>query len=295
MFKDFSCGKLDLYRLNFALSTIIPKGKDARTMNKFRPISLLNCSYKIFIKVLTNRISGTADKLVASNQTTFIKGRYILESVVTAHEVLHSVHQSKQQGLVLKLDYEKTYDKVNWVFLLDVLEKRGFGARRMGWIKEILYRGSVGVTVNNMEGEFFETGKGLMQGDPLSLILFKFVVVVLSRMLQNATRVNLTRGLGEDLIEGGVVSLQYADDTILFLGKEEECARNLKWILTYFEMMPEMRINYHKSELIPVGDLEIGEMQLYSNIFGCPVGGFPLNILEYLFIVRNLEGKTCNL
>jgi hypothetical protein len=94
MFKDLSSGNLDLYRLNFALITIIPKEKDARTMNKFRPISLLNCSYKIFTKVLTNRISGIADRLVASNQTTFIKGRYILESVVTVHEVLHSVHRS---------------------------------------------------------------------------------------------------------------------------------------------------------------------------------------------------------
>jgi hypothetical protein len=123
MFKDFACGNLDLYRLNFALITIIPKEKDTMTMNKFRPISLLNYSYKFFTKVLTNRVSGIADRLVASNETTFIKGRYILKSVVTAHEILHNVHQSKQHGLVLKLDYGKAYDKVNWLFLLDVLEK----------------------------------------------------------------------------------------------------------------------------------------------------------------------------
>jgi hypothetical protein len=75
--------------------------------------------------VLTNRISKVADRLVASNQTTFIKGRYILESVGTAHEIIHSVHKSKQQCFILKLDYEKAYDKVNWNFLLEVLEKRG--------------------------------------------------------------------------------------------------------------------------------------------------------------------------
>jgi hypothetical protein len=84
--------KLDLYKLNFALITMIPKEKDARKMNKFRHISLLNCSYKIFTRVLTSRISSVADRLVAGNQTTFIKGRYILESVVTAHEPIHSVH-----------------------------------------------------------------------------------------------------------------------------------------------------------------------------------------------------------
>jgi hypothetical protein len=53
------------------------------------------------------------DRLIASNQIAFIKGRHILKSVVTAHEVLHSVHHGKQQGLVVKLDYEKAYDKVN--------------------------------------------------------------------------------------------------------------------------------------------------------------------------------------
>jgi hypothetical protein len=45
--------------------------------------------------------------LLTPNQTTFIKGRYILESVVSTHEVIHSVSHSKQKGDVLKLDYEK--------------------------------------------------------------------------------------------------------------------------------------------------------------------------------------------
>jgi hypothetical protein len=107
-------GELDLYILNFSLITIILKEQDGRTMNKFRPISLLfNCSYKIFTKVLTNRIGCVIDRLIVSNQTAFIKGRYILESVVTAHKVMHSVHQGKERGLLLKLGYEKTYDKVN--------------------------------------------------------------------------------------------------------------------------------------------------------------------------------------
>jgi hypothetical protein len=58
--------------------------------------------------VLTNRIGVVADRLIASNPTTFIKGRCILESVVTGHEVIHFVHSGKQQGVVLKLDYEKS-------------------------------------------------------------------------------------------------------------------------------------------------------------------------------------------
>jgi hypothetical protein len=169
MFEDYYKGELDLYRLNFALITVIPKEKDARTMNKFRPISLLNCSYKIFTKV-----AGVMDRLIDCNQTAFIKGRYILESVIIAHEVLNSVHHGKQQGYVVKLDYEKAYDKVNWMFLLDVLRKRGFGGKWLKWIRSILFRGSVGVIINNEEGGFFQTGKGLRQGGPSIPLVVQF-------------------------------------------------------------------------------------------------------------------------
>jgi hypothetical protein len=111
MFEDYYRGELDLYRLNFSLITVIPKERYERTLNKFRPISLLNCSYKIFTKFLTNRVAGVIDRLITSNQTTFIKGRYILESVVTAHEILHNVYHGKQQGYVVKLDYKKPMTK----------------------------------------------------------------------------------------------------------------------------------------------------------------------------------------
>jgi hypothetical protein len=69
------------------------------------------------------------DFLIAPNQTTFIRGRYILESVVTAHEVLHSVVHSKGKGAVLKLDYEKAFDMVNLGFLDKLLALRGFGSK----------------------------------------------------------------------------------------------------------------------------------------------------------------------
>ena len=105
LFHSFFTGELDLYRINFASITLIPKEENACTMRSFRPISLLNCNYKIFTKVLTNRINIVVDRLISSKQSAFIKGRYILESVVTAHEILHSVHQLEEEGAILKLDY----------------------------------------------------------------------------------------------------------------------------------------------------------------------------------------------
>jgi hypothetical protein len=87
-------------------------------MRKFRPISLLNYSFKIFTKVLTNRFARILDRLISYQQSGFIKGRYILESVVTAHEIIQEVHRKKDQGLVFKIDYKKAYDRVNLDFFM---------------------------------------------------------------------------------------------------------------------------------------------------------------------------------
>jgi hypothetical protein len=109
------------------------------------------------------------------NQSAFIKGRYILESVVTAHERVHSVSGNNERGIVLKLDYEKTYDRVDIDFLLEILQARNFNGTWIGWIRKIITGGSVGVNLNGEESAFFKTGKGLRQGDPISPMLFNLV------------------------------------------------------------------------------------------------------------------------
>ena len=93
LFEAWFRDELDIYRLNFAMVTLIPKEDNARSMKKFRPISLLNCSFKIFTKVLINRLATIVNRLISNCQSAFIKGRFILESVVTAHEVIHEVHR----------------------------------------------------------------------------------------------------------------------------------------------------------------------------------------------------------
>jgi hypothetical protein len=64
MFNAWHEDKLDLFRLNFAMITLIPKENEARSMRKFRPISLLNCSFNFFTKVLTNRLAKIINRLI---------------------------------------------------------------------------------------------------------------------------------------------------------------------------------------------------------------------------------------
>jgi hypothetical protein len=111
--RGFEKGEVNMTRLNFARIILIVKEDGANTLKKFRPISLINYSFKIFTKALNNRLEKVCDKLLASNQTAFVRGRYILESVVFTHKILHDAIKNKEKGLVLKLDYEKAYDRVD--------------------------------------------------------------------------------------------------------------------------------------------------------------------------------------
>jgi len=141
LFRAFEKNDLDLERLNYAMITLIPKEPEAKHLMKFRPISLINYSFKIFAKALNNRLIRVADRLIASNQTAFIKGRFILDSVVAAHEIIHEVSRKKEKGIVLKLDYEKAYDRVRWDFFDQMLCSRGFGDIWRTWIGRVVRGG----------------------------------------------------------------------------------------------------------------------------------------------------------
>ena len=96
LFRDFEKNEADLYRINFAMLTLIPKEVDATSLKKYRPIALTNCSFKAFSEACTNRLGKIAERLISPNQTAFIKGRYILESVVSVQEIIHDVHTQKR-------------------------------------------------------------------------------------------------------------------------------------------------------------------------------------------------------
>ena len=107
MFVDFYNGTLRLYSLNFGIITLLPKKDNAVQIKQYRPIYLLNVSFKIFTKVAVNRLMQVADKIIRPTQSAFMSGRYILEGVVIIYETLHELHKIKMNGVILKLVLKK--------------------------------------------------------------------------------------------------------------------------------------------------------------------------------------------
>src|SRR4051794_7773347 len=111
LFRDFYDGKLELHRMNYGVITLLPKISGASIIQQFRPICLLRCPYKLITEVMDNRFAAYTNTLFSLHQNAFIKNRNIMDGVLTLHEVLHHTHVKKRCGIVLKLDFEKAYDK----------------------------------------------------------------------------------------------------------------------------------------------------------------------------------------
>lgn len=113
---------------------------------------------------MNNRLIKLCNRLIASNQSAFIKGRFILESAVADHELIHEIVRKKESGIVLKLDYDKAYDRVNWNFLEEMLTSGGFAPKWINWINEVVKTGSLCIRINDEDSHYFKIGKGLRQG-----------------------------------------------------------------------------------------------------------------------------------
>jgi hypothetical protein len=120
MFRKLYNGELDLSRIKYGLISLIPKLKEANNIKQYRPICLLGVDYKWFAKVLTMRLTAVANSIISKTHTSFLPGRNILEGVVVLHETLHEMRTKKKKWVIMKLDFEKAYDKVSWPFLMGV-------------------------------------------------------------------------------------------------------------------------------------------------------------------------------
>ena len=84
-----------------------------------------------------------------------------MNGIMALHEILHETKKNKEVGLVLKLDFEKAYDKVCWEFLFNCLKIRGFSDTWCDWIKRVVSGGTVSVRVNDQSGPYFVSHKGV--------------------------------------------------------------------------------------------------------------------------------------
>jgi hypothetical protein len=238
---DFTLGRVDISRLNYVIISLIPKVKGADSIKQFRPIALINVIFKFVAKAFATRLAPLAHRTIDRSQTAFIRGRCLHEGVLALQEILHEIRAKKLHGLILKLDFKKAYDRVNWEFLCEVLIRKGFSAMLVHRLMQLVQGGQTAINVNGEIVPFFRNARGVRQGDPLSPILFDFLVDALAAILSRACQAGHIRGVVSHLIPGGVSHLQYADDTLILIEPTDNGIRILSFFCSVLRICRDLR------------------------------------------------------
>jgi hypothetical protein len=265
LFNAFYSGDADLGSINRAHIALLPKAEGVLPPSSFRPVSLQNCSMKSICKTVTSRLQTQIGKLIDENQSGFMIGRSISENFVYATELVQCCHKRKVPSVVLKLDFTKAFDSIDWRSLRLVMEARGFPVPWCDWLDTIFSSSRSAVLLNGVPGRWISCMRGLRQGDPLSPYLYLLMGDLLQRMIQQDPI--LRHPLSD---EAACLVLQYADDTLIIFKAGVAAATRVKLILDQFAHATGLVINFTKSTMVPmhVDQEMVAEMQA---VLGCHV------------------------
>jgi len=221
---------------------LIPR-KDAEPdlIKNWRPITLLNCDYKIAAKAIANRLKKLS-QLVNSDQTGFIQGRFIGENIRLIDSVINFAAAKNIPGLLLFLDFEKAFDSLNWFFIQRTFKHFNFGSSIINWVKTFYNNIESCVLNNGWSSNFFKPERGVRQGCPLSPYLFVLCAEVLAEKIRNTKDIK-----GIFVNQNEIQISQHADDTTLILdGSKESLTLSLQ-VLERFRTVSGLKLNNKKN------------------------------------------------
>jgi hypothetical protein len=285
VFSFWALDSRSFFLLNQAYMVLLRKKEDAMNIRDFRPISLIHSFSKLIAKVLSNQLVPFMPRLVAPNQSAFIKGRTIHDNFFTVPLAAKLLHARGHPVLLLKVDLAKAFDLVSWPFILDLLQHMGFSRRWINWILILLSTGNTKILLNGQPGKRTCHARGLPQGNPLSPLLFVLAMETLNSFFRLESR-----GIFSPLQAPAVrhsLSL-YADDLVPFLSPTTQDIMLVRAALEAFAGASGLRTNIGKCHFTPIRCSQ-DEMDMMQRLFPCQLTQFPCKCLGIPLSVHKLK------
>lgn len=155
------------------LIALIPKQNNVNDNSDYRPISLCNFFHKIISTIISNRLASVLPTIISLQQSAFVKGRQIVDTIALAQEMIHELgRKTRGNNVMFKLDMAKAYDQLEWDFLFAVLKRFGFSLQFISLIELLVNNCWFSVVLNGESAGFFKSSRGVRQGDPIAPSLF---------------------------------------------------------------------------------------------------------------------------
>ncbi|GJW58569.1 RNA-directed DNA polymerase, eukaryota, reverse transcriptase zinc-binding domain protein [Tanacetum coccineum] len=224
----FNSGKM-LGEINATLISLVPKSMNHQKVFDFRPIACCNVVYKCISKILSNRIKLALTHLVDDNQSAFVPGRAITDNILLTQELLKGYNcVNRPKRCSFKIDIQKAYDTVSWAFIGDLLEKFGFPKKMRDWIMKCITTPKFTIYVNGDRYGYFNGGRGLRQGDTISLYIFTLVMEMLNLILKDEIRKEKEFKYHFGYKQLKIIHLCFADDLIMLCHGDITSVNTLK-------------------------------------------------------------------
>ena len=259
-------------------SIIILLYKKGNTLDprNYRPIALLSVIAKLLSGIHNSRIKHILTHIVPPEQTGFIPKRSITENITLLHDALYFTKRHHPSAIILSLDFQKAYDRVQQPVLLAILKQLGFGPRWLSFVSTMYSDHTARLNINGDLSPSFAIERGVLQGDPLSPALFILQCMPLYIQLNRARQQH-----GIPLPHGppAPVATFYADDTTL-LAKSPNNAVGLYRIAEWFCTHSGARLHPDKCVAIAAGPapptlpngIKILEPSQHTTLLGIPIG-----------------------
>ena len=245
-----SFGPMDT-RFMEARMGLLYKKKDRRDVQNYRLITLLNTDYKIYTKTIANRLREVAPKLIHKDQAGFMPKRSIHDQTKMVELMIKWCENTETKGMIICLDQEKAYDRIDLTYLWKTLEAYGFPDLFISKIKNLYASASTAIRINSYISELFNVRRGVRQGDPMSCLLYNLAIEPLIERIRSSTLKGFN--VSDDLIR--VLVKVYADDTTAYIGPEDD-PNTLQECLDLFCKASTAKFNNQKTKIIPLGSEE---------------------------------------
>lgn len=180
----FVNGKL-LKELNNTIITLIPKVTTPLKVTDYWPLSCCNVLHKCISRIITTPMKNGLIDIVSNNQLACVPGRKIADNILLSQELVRNYHLPHgTPRCAFKIDIQKAYDTVNWVFLRHILVGVRFHEIMIRWIMACVTSTSYSICVNGMLHGYFPGKRSLRQGGLMSPYLFTLVMEVLTLILK---------------------------------------------------------------------------------------------------------------